>query len=398
MVKLGDKMSIPLSGLLQRLHSSVDVSKEPAFDPERDLLPEHPPPTGVSSQPEGEVAVSPEEWEQDREPSSRRHHRSRSPMRSEAVREQVRQWDQLKAINDARRLEGLAPLTQIPAASPNEPQDSWEYYEETGKLIRHHHQQRWSLFDPTGLPDCPVEERFIQPVRRTAWWDDAVDGVFTDNWKKDDGSLQVFSRPWHGRTEFQVRAEGRKRKAEHFDISGDPSEQGQLEMDYLTESNAVPEEQVVFEANAVTEANEVVKNGKVTADEKVETSEQLEERSHFVKEINQEEEDEHFLVSDATSYVATKLQTATKEVDFKKLEPKHQKLMLEAMAEKCQKSSGRKPWEPSRSTSQKRWWERDWFQCGGFLLGNLWRNQSLHPKMDHPLWSEKMVWQKQKPE
>ena len=359
MVRLGDKMSIPLSGLLQRLHSSVDVSKEPAFDPERDLLPEHPPPTGVSSQPEGEVAVSPEDWEQDREPSSRRHHRSRSPMRSEAVREQVRQWDQLKAINDARRLEGLAPLTQLPAASPNEPQDSWEYYEETGKLIRHHHQQRWSLFDPTGLPDCPVEERYIQPVRRTAWWDDAVDGVFTDNWKKDDGSMQVFSRPWHGRTEFQVRAEGRKRKAEHFDISGDPSEQDQQEMDYLTESNAVLEEPTVFEANAVTEANEVIKNDKLTADEKVETSEQLEERSHFVKEINQEEEDEVFLlnfitteqalegeictvefevdnminfVSDATSYVATKLQTATKEVDFKKLEPKHQELMLEAMA------------------------------------------------------------------
>ena len=359
MVKLGDKVSIPMSDLLRRLHSSVDVSKEPSFDPERDLLPEQPPESGMQSQPEGDLAVSPEDWELDREPSSRRQLRSRSPMRSEAGREQVRQWDQLTSINDARRLEGLAPLTRLPQSSSHEPSDAWEYYEETGRLIRHHYQQRWSLFEPTGLPDCPVDEKFIQSVRRAVWWDDEVDGVFTDNWKKDDGNTSVFSRPWHGRTEFQVRPEGRKRKAEHYDISGEPSEDDQLVVDYIQESNVVPDVPAAFEANEVTEANEVIKNDLVTVDEKVEALKQLEDRAALVREIGQEEDEEHFLlnfisteqalegevctvefevdnminfVSDATSYVATKLQTATKEVDFKKLEPKHQKLMLEAMA------------------------------------------------------------------
>ena len=48
-IKMGDTISLPMTDLIRRLHSTVDVTKEPRFDPEQDLLPEDPAPAGAAS-------------------------------------------------------------------------------------------------------------------------------------------------------------------------------------------------------------------------------------------------------------------------------------------------------------------------------------------------------------
>ena len=167
MVKHGDRLATPMTDLLRQLHSSVDVTREPSFDPERDLLPEEPRPEGEPDPGEEEQAVPPDEWHG---PSEGQSAGSRSRSRSR-----------------------------------EDP-------------IRHHYTPRWSLFQPTTTTDCPVEERFIQPTRRTYWWDDQQNGTYEDNWKKTEKNIPAFARPWTGRCEFTVRPGGRKRKVQNYNL------------------------------------------------------------------------------------------------------------------------------------------------------------------------------------
>ena len=63
-----------------------------------------------------------------------------------------------------------------------------------------------------------MEERFIQPTRRTYWWDDQQNGTYEDNWKKTEKNIPAFARPWTGRCEFTVRPGGRKRKVQNYNL------------------------------------------------------------------------------------------------------------------------------------------------------------------------------------
>ena len=101
MVKHGDRLATPMSDLLRQLHSTVDVTKEPSFDPERDLLPEEPRPEGEPDPEEGEPATPPDEWRGPSDgPDSSSRSRSRSretpEHRRHRVQEHVANWDQLQ--------------------------------------------------------------------------------------------------------------------------------------------------------------------------------------------------------------------------------------------------------------------------------------------------------------
>ena len=61
-IRLGELAVLPLTDLLTRLHSSVDVAKEPKFNAEEDLLPELPPEHGVEPSSQSTAAQSPEQW------------------------------------------------------------------------------------------------------------------------------------------------------------------------------------------------------------------------------------------------------------------------------------------------------------------------------------------------
>lgn len=164
-IKLGDTISLPMTDLIRRLHSTVDVTKEPRFDPEQDLLPEDPGPAGAASSSHNLAS----------QPSTPRE----AEERQKRVHEEVDRWNQLESINKARRTEGLSPLTTLPQHLQ---QDVWEHRVDEGKLIRHHRQARWTMFVPSESNDCPVELRDILGDRVTQWWDGS--GNYRDDWKK----------------------------------------------------------------------------------------------------------------------------------------------------------------------------------------------------------------------
>ena len=363
MVKHGDRLATPMSDLLRQLHSTVDVTKEPSFDPERDLLPEEPRPDGEPDPGEGEPATPPDEWRgpsDGPDASSRSRSRSReSPEhRRQRVQEHVANWDQLQSINKARRLEGLPPLTQLPREQTGRP-DEWEYMETDGKLIRHHYTPRWSLFQPTSTPDCPVEERFIQPQRRTSWWDDQQNGTYEDNWKKTEKDTPAFARTWTGRSEFTVRPGGRKRKVPQYNLDDDEGTVTMTTQELKTKPEMDIYQLYDFKNKHLTEENYEIENDYEQMNEE-ERSDPECRRQEFLEEINEEEREEQFFLDfmfsdkvidaeeacfiefevdnmpafllDSTAYVADKLQGPSKEVNFRKLSPQHQELMKEAMA------------------------------------------------------------------
>lgn len=88
MVKYRDRLATPMSDLLRQFHSTVDVTKEPNFNPKHDLLPEEPRPEGEVNPREGELATSPDEW---RGPSHGPDANSRSRLRSRKLFKQRRQ-------------------------------------------------------------------------------------------------------------------------------------------------------------------------------------------------------------------------------------------------------------------------------------------------------------------
>ena len=173
--KMGDKAATPMSELLRQLHSSVDVTKEPKFDPEQDLLPEQPQLDGAPD-PDGEQLAEPaDRWQQfEDEEDTRSRQRSRSreapETRHRRVQEHVDAWNKLDSVNKARRLEGLPPLSQLPSTASSSKPDEWEYVESEGRLVRHHYNDRWTLFNPTSTDDCPVYENFIQPEADSMVW------------------------------------------------------------------------------------------------------------------------------------------------------------------------------------------------------------------------------------
>ena len=285
MAKQGERITTPMSEMLKQLHSSVDVTKEPRFDPE-DLLPEQPRPEGEPD-PDGEdIAIPPERW-QSGETLTRARSRSRErpEERRRRVQDQVELWDQLQSINNARRLEGLPPLTRLPENLPTTKPDFWEYSEVDGKLIRHHCNQQWNLFKPTTTTGCPVDEKFIQPQRRTIWWDEFLNGTYEDNWKKAPKQEQTFARPWTGRTEFQVRAGGRKRKPEpeQFDMEDDQDDE--LLVDCHQQVNSL---EAMYGDLNFDKANERVAQG-------MDLNEVEEKRKAFIEEVETEEQEElHF--------------------------------------------------------------------------------------------------------
>ena len=363
MVKHGDRLATPMTDLLRQLHSSVDVTKEPSFDPERDLLPDEPRPEGEPDPGEEEQAVPPDEWHgpsEGQSAGSRSRSRSREDptQRKLRVQQHVANWDQLQSINDARRLEGLPPLTQLPREHQGRP-DEWEYIESEGKLIRHHYTPRWSLFQPTTTTDCPVEERFIQPTRRTYWWDDQQNGTYEDNWKKTEKNIPAFARPWTGRCEFTVRPGGRKRKVQNYNLDDEEGKET-MTIRALSEETGMDIYQLFDMKNDnMTEENYLAENDQQQKNEDYQNGPE-QRRQELLEEISEEEKEEQFLldfmlseqvidaeeacfieieidnmqafVLDSTAYVADKLQSQNKEVNFKKLSPHHQELMKEAMA------------------------------------------------------------------
>ena len=369
MVKQGDKLATPMSDLLRQLHSSVDVTKEPVFDPERDLLPDQPRPQGEPDPGEGDLQPPSDERhgpseESESRPRSRSRSREPPEQRRQRVQEHVAQWDQLQSINKARRLEGLPPLTQFPRQQEQQGRpDDWEYIESEGKLIRHHYTPRWSLFRPNTTTNCPVEERFVQPQRRTYWWDDHQNGAYEDNWKKQPKEDQAFARPWTGRTEFTVRPGGRKRVVEHYDIADEEGMDTMALQPEESEPQVLPELPIesiyAFENDLIPDETYTTQNQEYKIDDNS-GNEPEEKREELLFEIEQEEAEEQFFIDfmrsetvldaeeacfieieidnmaafimDSTSYIAEKLQSPSKEVNFRKLSPHHQELMKEAMA------------------------------------------------------------------
>ncbi|CAK9011886.1 Cytoplasmic dynein 1 heavy chain 1 [Durusdinium trenchii] len=199
-----------------------------------------------------------------------------------------------RSINKARRLEGLPPLTQLPREQTGRP-DEWEYMETDGKLIRHHYTPRWPLFQPTSTPDCPVEERFIQPQRRTFWWDDQQNGTYEDNWKKTEKDTPAFARTWTGRSEFTVRPGGRKRKVPHYNLDDD---EGTVTM-ASKEPKTKPEMDIYqlydFKNEHLTEENYEIENDNEQMKEE-ERSDPECRRQEFFEEINAEEREEQFFL------------------------------------------------------------------------------------------------------
>ncbi|CAK8994562.1 Cytoplasmic dynein 1 heavy chain 1, partial [Durusdinium trenchii] len=217
----------------------------------------------------------------------------------------------------------------------------------------------WSLFQPTTTTDCPVEERFIQPTRRTYWWDDQQNGTYEDNWKKTEKNIPAFARPWTGRCEFTVRPGGRKRKVQNYNLDDEEGKET-MTMQALSEETGMDIYQLFDMKNDnVPEENYMADNDHQQKNEDYQNGPE-QRRQELLEEISEEEKEEQFLldfmlseqvidaeeacfieieidnmqafVLDSTAYVADKLQGQNKEVNFKKLSPHHQELMKEAMA------------------------------------------------------------------
>lgn len=364
-LRLGEKAVMPMADPLKRLHSTVDVTKEPRMNPAEDLLPDQPPEDGMGEE-EEDIAQDPESWQQDiargrAEAPTRRRSRSRSTARRKEVKQDVRRWNQLTSINEARRRDGLGRLTSLPPEHLDHlPGDVGEFDSEERTLTRHHHQERWTLFVPTGQADCPIHLKDILSSRTTFWWDDSQHQEFSDDWRKAEEPEQPFSRPWTGRTVFKVKAGCKKRKVEHYDIADDEP----IDADDFLDENAVFEETFATTNDIAVDKTYVASNDLVPEETFVTESKEVIEETFDLDEtrakIDLEKKDEECLlaflrseaavdaeeacflefevdnmkafVADSLSYVQEKLHSAGKEVNFRKLSSDDQKLMMEAMA------------------------------------------------------------------
>ena len=376
-IKMGDTISLPMTDLIRRLHSTVDVTKEPRFDPEQDLLPEDPAPAGaVSSSTNSEA-----------QPSSPRQRVERQ----KRVHEEVDRWNQLESINKARRIEGLSPLTTLPQHLQ---QDVWEYRELEGKLIRHHRQARWTMFVPSESSDCPVNASDFSGERITCWWDGRTSGNYRDNWKKSAEPRQAFAYEWTGTTEFKMRKPMKRKEPERYSIAqdsdvdiGDKAEaddeaEDSFNMTHLNQlsdqqspqeptiststadrnpqqhsHSTTPHQLYSLEQDFDEETQEMI----LMKIQQLESVLQHEKQEQFRQEIDEEANSEkQFLnvmmtssevigadeacfveftidnmknfVADHYAYVNEMLKGPSKEINFRRLEPHHQKLMQEAMA------------------------------------------------------------------
>lgn len=378
-IKLGDTISLPMTDLIRRLHSTVDVTKEPRFDPEQDLLPEDPAPAGAASSSHNLASQpsTPQEAEE----------------RQKRVHEEVDRWNQLGSINKARRTEGLSPLTTLPQHLQ---QDVWEHRVEEGKLIRHHRQARWTMFVPSESNDCPVELRDILGDRVTQWWDGKTGGNYRDDWKKCVEPRHAFAHEWKGHTEFKVRRPMKKRKEpERYSIAqdsdadmegkaeADDEAEDSLNMTYLNQFSTQPSSQdptsfststsfptqsqhsssphQLYQLPLEPELDEETQEAILMKIQQLESVLQHEKEEQFRQEIDEAADSEkQFLnvmmtstevigadeacfveftidnmksfVADHYAYVNEMLKGPSKEVNFRRLEPHHQKLMQEAMA------------------------------------------------------------------
>ena len=368
-VKLGHKATLPMSELLQRWHSSVDVTKEPRFDPEQDLLPEVPPDDGVSPSTTPLTAQPPQEWQKDVSRGSdshapRRHSRSRSAERGR-VKQEISKWNRLTTLNEVRRQDGLPPLALLPEDDGKYPPDTWEVKVKENKLIRHHSTPRISLFDPRNEADTPF--RIADLVkRRTTFWDDGEQsGSYNDDWQDGSVKEKSFVKPWTGRTEFIVfrgakrkvdehyigtddeagTATGTKRSANmidtnaglanvfHLDTEDTPQNDMVEQPKELLVNDLIPEEK---DAD-VSETSAAKMSAWIEEEQSKETlllnymrsSDALDEECCF---IDLQIDDMSAFVMDHTAYINQKLQSPSKEVNFRKLTEADQKLMMEAMA------------------------------------------------------------------
>lgn len=347
----------PLSELLSRLHSSVDVANEPRFDPEKDLLPELPPADGVEQTAPSTVAQTPGGWEKDVKQgatSSRTRSRSRSADYERNVKEIMNQ-QKLISLNKSRQLEGLPPLSSLPPSAAASIVDEWGYVAGGNILLRRHHTPRWDLFDPRSVPDCPFRARDLIPRRMTRWWDGKQSGNYNDNWEDPHVMNRRFERPWTGSTEFIVRKDA-KRKAQHFNIGTDdeaeinkvPAPNAMIEeievvqnVDMLKTDQTAPSEEMSQNDIPVQYVNSLVEEDTQKKDDDALSADQIanwideEQQSerHFLELMHSSavlDADEACFISfsvdnmeaffaDPSAYMDQKLQSPSKEVNFRKL-------------------------------------------------------------------------------
>ena len=367
-VKLGELAVQPLSELLSRLHSSVDVASKPKFDPEKDLLPEIPPADGVGQAAPSTIAQTPSDWEKDVKQgatSSRTHSRSRSADYERNLKEIMNQ-QKLISLNKSRQLEGLPPLLSLPSSAAASIVDEWEYVAGGNILLRRHHTPRWDLFDPRSVPDCPFRVRDLIPRRMTRWWDGKQSGNYNDNLEDPHVMNRRFERPWTGSTEFIVRKDA-KRKAQHFNIGTDDEAEvkkvlvsnamaeefevaqnvDMLQNDQIAPSevmlqNDIPVQYVNSPAEEENNSDNALKADQIAnwIDEEQQSEWKFMQLMHSSAVLDAEEacfisfsvDSMEAFVADPNAYMDQKLQGPSKEINFRKLTPADQTLMLEAMA------------------------------------------------------------------
>lgn len=348
-IKLGDTISLPMTDLIRRLRSTVDVTKEPRFAPEQDLLPEDPAPAGAASSSHNLAS----------QPSTPRE----AEERQKRVHEEVDRWNQLESINKARRTEGLSPLTTLPQHLQ---QDVWEHRVDEGKLIRHHRQARWTMFVPSESNDCPVELRDILGDRVTQWWDGS--GNYRDDWKKcvEPRSIaQDSDADVEGKAEADDEAEDSLNMTYLNQFSTQQSPQdptsSSTSISFPTQSQHSSSPHQLYQLPLEPELDEETQEAILMKIQQLESVLQHEREEQFRQEIDEAADSEkQFLnvmmtstevigadeacfveftidnmksfVADHYAYVNEMLKGPSKEVNFRRLEPHHQKLMQEAMA------------------------------------------------------------------
>jgi hypothetical protein len=189
----------------------------------------------------------------------------------------------------------------------------------------------------------------------TRWWDGKQSGNYNDNWEDPHVMNRRFERPWTGSTEFIVRKDA-KRKAQHFNIGTDdeaeinkvPAPNAMIEeievvqnVDMLKTDQTAPSEEMSQNDIPVQYVNSLVEEDTQKKDDDALSADQIanwideEQQSerHFLELMHSSavlDADEACFISfsvdnmeaffaDPSAYMDQKLQSPSKEVNFRKL-------------------------------------------------------------------------------